>query len=356
LFNPVNFDAAAWVATAKAAGMRYITITSKHHDGFAMYDSKVTDWDIVDRTPYKRDVLKQLADECKKQGLKLFFYHSLLDWHHPDYFPRGRTGRDTDRPESGAFDKYLDFMNAQLTELLTHYGPVAGIWFDGWWDRKDADWRLDRTYALIHKLQPAALVGNNHHRAPFPGEDFQMFEKDLPGQNTTGFSGDTAATVGQLPLETCETINGAWGWNIADRKWKSAQELVRYLVRAAGSNANFLLNVGPQPNGKLQPEQVERLKQMGAWLKVNGESVYGTRGGPIPPRPWGVTTRRDKTVYLHVFDWSEPRLFVPSVGAVKAARALKGGAALKVEEVAGGLLVELPPRDPYDTVVALELK
>jgi len=352
-FNPTGFDAAAWVAVAKAAGMKYITITSKHHDGFAMYDSKVSDWDIVERTPYRRDVLRQLAAECRKQGLKLFFYYSQLDWHHPDYFPRGRTGRDTDRPEKGEFNKYLDYMDAQLTELLTGYGPVAGIWFDGWWDRKDADWRLDRTYALIHKLQPAALIGSNHHRAPFPGEDFQMFERDLPGQNTTGFSGDSV--IGQLPLETCETIDGAWGWNIADRKWKSTHDLVRYLARAAGMNANFLLNVGPQPSGKLQPEQVERLKAMGAWLKVNGEAIYGTRGGPISPRSWGVTTRKDKTVYVHVFDWADPRLLIPSVGAVKGARALKGGA-VKVEETPGGLVIELPPRDPYDTVIALELK
>jgi alpha-L-fucosidase len=352
-FNPTGFNAAEWVALAKAAGMKYITITSKHHDGFAMYDSKVSHWDIVERTPYQRDVLRQLADECRKQGIKLFFYYSQLDWHHPDYFPRGRTGRDADRPEQGDFNKYLDYMDAQLTELLTGYGPVAGIWFDGWWDRKDADWRLDRTYSLIHKLQPAALVGSNHHRAPFPGEDFQMFEKDLPGQNTTGFSGDSV--VGELPLETCETINGAWGWNIADRKWKSAKDLVHYLARAAGMNANLLLNVGPQPNGKLQPEQVERLKAMGAWLKVNGESIYGTRGGPVSPRPWGVTTRKEKTVYVHVFDWTDPRLLIPSVGTVKAARALKGGA-VKVQETAGGLLIDLPARDPYDTVVALDLK
>jgi alpha-L-fucosidase len=245
-------------------------------------------------------------------------------------------------------------MDAQLTELLTKYGPVAGIWFDGWWDRKDADWRQDRTYALIHRLQPAALVGSNHHQAPFPGEDFQMFEKDLPGQNTTGFSGDSV--VGKLPLETCETINGAWGWNIGDRKWKSTQELVRYLARAAGLDANFLLNVGPQPNGKLQPEQVERLKQMGAWLKVNGDSIYGTRGGPITPRPWGVTTRKDRKVYLHVFDWADAQLMIPAVGVVKRARAQKGGAPVKVTGTSGGLLVELPPRDPYDTVVVLELE
>jgi alpha-L-fucosidase len=355
-FNPTQFNAAEWVATAKAAGMKYITITSKHHDGFAMFDSKVSDWDIMERTPYQRDVLQQLARECRKQGIKLFFYYSQLDWHHPDYFPRGRTGHDTDRPERGDFNKYLDYMDAQLTELLTHYGPVAGIWFDGWWDRKDADWRLERTYGLIHKLQPAALVGSNHHRAPFPGEDFQMFEKDLPGQNTTGFSGDSV--VGTLPLETCETINGAWGWNIADRKWKSTPELIRYLARAAGLDANFLLNVGPQPNGKLQAEQVQRLREVGAWLKVNGESIYGTRGGPISPRPWGITTRKGKTVFVHVFDWPDPRLAIPALGApVKGARALATGASVKMTESAGGWLIELPPkRDPSDTVIVVDLQ
>ena len=157
-FNPTKFDPAAWVAMAKAAGMKYITITSKHHDGFAMYDSKTSDYDIVDRTPYEKDVLKMLAEECRKEGLKLFFYYSQLDWHHPDYFPRGRTGQWAGREESGEWYPYLDYMDAQLEELLTGYGPLGGIWFDGWWDRPDADWRLEKTYALIHGLQPAALT------------------------------------------------------------------------------------------------------------------------------------------------------------------------------------------------------
>ncbi len=267
-FNPVKFDAAAWVRMAKDAGMRYITITSKHHDGFAMWDSKVSNWDIADRTPYKKDVLKQLADECHKQGIKLFFYHSHLDWHHPDYYPRGRTGLTAGRPESCEWYRYLDYMDAQLQELLTGYGPIGGIWFDGWWDRPKADWRLQKTYQLIHQLQPAALVGNNHHQAPFEGEDFQMFEKDLPGQNTAGFNAESK--IGALPLETCETINRAWGYNEKDNRYKSTRELIHYLVRASGHNANFLLNVGPRPDGTIQPEFVERLREMGAWLRTNG--------------------------------------------------------------------------------------
>ncbi len=355
-FNPTEFNPAEWVALVKVAGMRYITITSKHHDGFAMWDSKVSDWNIVARTPYKKDVLKLLADECHKQGIKLFFYHSQLDWHHPDYFPRGRTGAGyTGRPESGEFNKYLDYMDAQLKELLTGYGPIGGIWFDGMWDKPQADWRLQRTYKLIHDLQPAALVGSNHHQAPIAGEDFQMFEKDLPGANTAGFN---TTEIGSIPLETCETINGAWGFNANDKRFKSTKALIDYLARAAGYGANFLLNVGPMPNGKIQPEFVERLKQMGAWLDKYGESIYGTRGGPVRPRPWGVTTRKGNTVYVHILNWPDTTIALPQMPSkVKSAKFLKDGSKAEYSESDYGFLLKIPPSavDEYDTVVALEL-
>jgi alpha-L-fucosidase len=356
LFNPTEFDAAEWVALAKAAGMKYITITSKHHDGFAMFDSKVSDYTIVARTPYKKDVLKALAEECRRQGLKLFFYHSQLDWHHPDYYPRGRTGQDAGRPDKGNWPRYLDYMNAQLRELLTNYGDIAGIWFDGWWDRPDADWQLDRTYALIHQLQPAALIGANHHRRPNPGEDFQMFEKDLPGGRTAEFNKDSE--IGELPLETCETMNGAWGFNITDRRYKSTRDLVRYLVRAAGSNANFLLNVGPMPNGKIQPEFVTRLREVGAWMQKNGESIYGTRGGPIAPHPWGATTRKGDRVYVHVLDSPDTSLLLPPLpSAVRSARLLSGGRPVDFKTGEFGVVLTLPRDavDPIDTIVVLEL-
>ncbi|MFN7931989.1 MAG: alpha-L-fucosidase [Bryobacteraceae bacterium] len=354
-FNPVKYDPAAWVALAKAAGQKYITITSKHHDGFAMWGTKKNKWNIVDATPYKKDVLKPLSEECKRQGVKLFFYHSHLDWHHTDYFPRGRTGQASGRPASGDFNKYLDFMDGQLEELLTGYGELGGIWFDGIWDRRDADWRLRRTYDLIHRLQPHALIGNNHHLAPFEGEDFQMFEKDLPGQNTAGFNEESK--IGALPLETCETINVAWGYNSTDKKFKSPKQLVHYLVKAAGMNANFLLNIGPRPDGTIQEEFVTRLKEIGGWVSKNGESVFGTRGGPIGPRPWGVTTTKGKTVYVHVLDWVDPLLVIPGFGkSVKSAKMLVGGAAVPVKQVDSGWLLNLPGsgRDAMDTVVALE--
>jgi alpha-L-fucosidase len=249
-------------------------------------------------------------------------------------------------------------MDAQLKELLTGYGEIGGIWFDGWWDKPEADWRLDSTYKLIHDLQPAALVGANHHRRPFPGEDFQMFEKDLPGHNTAGFNKD--AEIGELPLETCETMNNSWGFNLTDRRYKSTRELIHYLVRAAGYNANFLLNVGPMPNGKIQPEFVTRLGEMGQWLSRYGEAIYGTRGGPVSPRSWGVTTRKDNRVYVHILNWpASDMLWVPVSGRVKAARYLRDGSAAGYVEVEGGVLLKSIPQravDEYDTIVALELE
>jgi alpha-L-fucosidase len=353
-FNPVNYSPAEWVSLAKAAGMKYITITSKHHDGFAMFDSKVSDWNIVARTPYKKDPLKMLAEECRKQGVKLFFYHSQLDWHNPDYYPRGRTGLTAGRPDRGDWYHYLDYMDAQLRELLTNYGEIGGIWFDGWWDKPKADWRLQKTYGMIHQLQPQALVGANHHQAPFEGEDFQMFEKDLPGFNTAGFNQDSK--VGALPLETCETINTAWGYNAKDKKFKSAKALVHYLVRAAGYNANFLLNVGPRPDGTIQPEFVERLKEVGAWLAQYGESIYGTRGGPIPPRDWGVTTKKGSRVFLHLLKLEDEVLALPKFAPVRSATLLKDGSKVELVENSLGLMLRVPMsvREPIDTVVVLE--
>ena len=351
-FNPVEFDPAAWVALAKQAGMRYITITSKHHDGFAMWATKQTQWNIVDATPYRQDPLKMLAAECHKQGIKLFFYHSQLDWHHGDYHPLGRTGHSSGRTAAGDFNRYLDFMDAQLTELLTNYGEIAGIWFDGMWDKPEANWRLEKTYALIHKLQPAALVGSNHHKKPFDGEDFQMFEKDLPGQNQAGFS--EGSEIGKLPLETCDTISGAWGYSSSDRKYKSTRSLIHYLARAAGAGANFLLNVGPMPAGKIQPEFVERLQQLGAWTAKNGESIFGTRGGPVAPRTWGVTTQTKSKVYVHALDWRDEWLALPSLGKVVNARLLEGGAPVELRKLGGGLRLRLPKADPIDTIVVLD--
>jgi alpha-L-fucosidase len=353
-FNPTKFDARAWVDLAKAAGVRYITITSRHHDGFSMFKTAATPYNIVDWTPFHRDPLKELADECRRQGIKLFFYYSQLDWHHPDYWPRGGTGLDAGRPKSGEWSRYLDFMDRQLTELLTNYGPLGGIWFDGMWDKPDTDWRLPQTYALIHRLQPAALIVPNHHKAPLPGEDVQTFEQDLPGTNTAGFN---TTEIGALPTETSLTMNGAWGFNITDRNYKSVPSLISTLVRAAGAGGNLLLNVGPRPDGTIQPDFVERLRDIGKWLATYGRSIYQTRAGPVAPRPWGATTRRGDTVFVHVLSWPDRALALPTVGAhVRRASMLSGGEAVSFAETPAGITLTLPPRkqDEYDQVIVLE--
>ena len=318
-FNPIEFDADEWVKMAKEAGMKYITITSRHHDGFSMFDSSASDYNIVDKTPYGKDVLKMLSEACKKEEIKLFFYYSQLDWYRDDYFPRGRTGNGISGRGEGDWNDYMEFMKAQLTELLTNYGEIGGIWFDGQWDQHEwdgkrfgklkADFKLKEVYELIHKLQPQALIGSNHHLAPNPGEDFQMFEKDLPGKGTKDFA-TSADDIGNLPFEVCETINGSWGFNLKDRKHKSEKELVQYLVKAAGYGSNLLLNVGPMPNGKIQEEHIESLKKIGKWVKQNGETIYNTKRGPIAPSDEIASTQNGNIVYIHLLDNKKSEYYI----------------------------------------------
>jgi alpha-L-fucosidase len=264
-FNPVGFNAREWVSVFKEAGAKYITFTTKHHDGFCMYDSKLTDYKVT-RTSFRRDVLRELTEAAGEAGLKVFFYYSLLDWHHPDYYPLGVTGQYSGRIPSGNWERYLDYYIGQVRELCENYGDVGGFWFDGWWDKPTAEWRLKDLYETIRSLQPSALIGNNHHVDPFPGEDFQIFEQDAPGENTAGFN---TAKVSSLLLETCMTINNSWGYNKDDKNYKSSVELIGVLKRVNGLGANLLLNVGPLPSGELDPEQVKRLREVGVWVGRN---------------------------------------------------------------------------------------
>lgn len=356
-FYPSKYDAVKWVADVKAAGAKYICITSRHHDGFSMFHTRQSPYNIVDGTPFKRDIIKELADECHKQGIKLHFYYSQLDWRRSDYFPIGRTGRGVGRTEQGNWNTYHRFMINQLTELLTNYGEIGAIWFDGQWDQPaDFDWRLREVYDHIHSIQPGCLVISNHHLAPQEGEDGQTFEKDLPGHNTTGFSAN--AEIGQLPLETCETMNNSWGYNITDLKYKSEKELIHYLVKAAGNNANLLMNVGPRPDGTFPDIAVQHYKAMGDWLKIYGESIYGTRGGLVTPRDWGVTTQKGNTLYVHILNYKDNSLYLPTNGKkVRSARVFVDKKPVKFTQDADGVLLKLDKvPNELDYVVELELR
>jgi len=368
-FNPIEFNAEQWVSMAKNAGMKYITLITRHHDGFSMWDTKYSDFNIM-HSPYKKDIVKMMADECHKQGIQLFLYYSLLDWSREDYpHETGKTGQGTGRVGHGNYASYLQFMKNQLTELLTNYGTIAGIWFDGHWDQTQPegaadrtsriDWKYDEIYSLIHRLQPQALIGNNHHMTPFAGEDFQMFEKDLPGENKSGLSFQEASE--QLPVETCETMNNSWGFNMTDRSYKSTKQLIHYLVKGAGLDVNFLLNVGPMPNGKIQSEFTDTLKKMGEWLQLNGETIYNTRGNVYPLQNWGVVSVKGKTMYVHILrEPTQPSyIFMPEFkGKIVSAILREDKKYMKFKQMPEGTFIYLDgvKLDDTDTIIQLNMQ
>lgn len=353
-FYPSKFNAAEWVSAIKASGAKYINFVSRHHDSFAMFKSEASDFNIVDATPFGRDVLKELADECHKQGIKLHIYYSQLDWRRPDYPLGGKTGQNNGRVQNGNSESYFAFMRAQLTELLTNYGPVSSIWYDGWWDRPDQEWDMDAQYALIHKLQPSCMIGSNHHRPPFPGEDFQMFERDLPGENTAGWNDRTE--IGTLPLETCETLNGMWGYRITDQNYKDKKTLVQYLVNAAGKNANLLMCVGPQPNGEFPALSIKALNDYGEWIGEFGDTIYGTRSTAVSPQNWGVTTHKGNRMFVHILNPEDNTIFIPYTGnKLKSATVFSSGEKVPFTRSKDGLTLQFttPPADPIDFIVEL---
>ena len=337
-FNPVQFDAAAWVALAKAAGMKYIVITSKHHDGFCLFHSAQTDYNMVDATPFGRDVLAELAAECKKQGMRLGFYYSQTqDWHHP-----GGDGNDWDfTPSAAAFADYIDnYVKPQVTELLTHYGPIAVIWFDT--PKGISRAQSESLLELVHSLQPDCLVcgrlGNGL------GDYASAGDNRIPGELT------------DLDWETPATINDTWGFKVNDHNWKSSTELIQKLVDIVSKGGTYLLNVGPTAEGVIPQPSVERLEAMGRWLAVNGESVYGTKPGPVQGRADIRTTQAGGKVYVHIFQW-------PTAGSLRidgltgqSARLLADGVAVPVTQDGSALVMNLPaaPLDAADTVIEVE--
>lgn len=363
-FYPSKFNAQQWVRLFKSAGAKYVTITTRHHDGFSMFRTKASPYNIMDATPFKRDVIGELADACRKEGLKIHFYYSQVDWGREDYLPLGSSGQVGGRMKGGDWNSYLKFMDAQLTELLTQYGPVGAIWFDGMWDKKPEDreewrrlWNIDSQYALIHKLQPSCLIGSNHHTAPFPGEDIQIFEKDLPGENLAGYSEGQTVSL-SLPLETCQTMNYSWGYRITDNAYMSSDDLIRYLVKTAGKGANLLINIGPRPDGTLPDGAVERLEALGRWMDVYGATIYDTEAGPAKEQEWGVTTGRGNTLYVHVLK-HQPSIEIPADGRklVKAVE-FASGKKIQAKQKGDSVVITVPQCDSTvaDNVIELTFR
>lgn len=357
-FYPVDFNAEEWAKAIKGSGARYICFTSRHHDGFSMWDTKQSDYNIMKATPFKRDIIKELSAACRKEDLKLHLYYSHIDWTRPDY-PRGRTGLKTGRDSTYSdWNNYYKFMNAQLTELLTNYGPIRAIWFDGVWDHdQDSvpfDWQLRPQYDMIHRLQPACLIGNNHHITPFEGEDIQIFERDAPGENTAGLSGQD---ISRLPLETCQTMNGMWGYKAIDTNYKSTTELIRFLVKTAGLGANLLLNIGPQPNGELPATALDRLRGMGEWLKINGETIYGTEGSPFAEQPWGTATRNGERLFLHIIKPGTTEIHLPSDIKIRKAEIFSSRIPVETRKTKNGTILHMEATpDVPDHIIEVTLK
>lgn len=307
-FNPVKFDAARIVGIAKDAGMKYIVITSKHHDGFAMYDSAVSDYDIVDRTPYKKDPMKALAEEARRQGVRFAFYYSIMDWHHPSQYVNApnkleTAGHSKTEMREGQKPAYVAYMKAQLKELITQYDPAV-LWFDGewvdWWTEADGK----DLYQYVRDLKPSILINNRVGKG----------RKGMEGLNKSDqvYAGDFGTPEQQIPAsglpgvdwESCMTMNTTWGYKSYDDQWKSVETLVRNVIDTASKGGNYLLNVGPTAEGEIPPPSVERLAAIGRWMKVNGESIYGTTASPFTQQlPWGRATVKGARVYLHVFNW-----------------------------------------------------
>jgi alpha-L-fucosidase len=360
-FNPVKFNAEEWVKLAKAAGMKYIVITSKHHDGFCMFDTKQTDFDIMS-TPFHRDVMKELSAACKKEGIQLCFYHSIMDWHHPDYLPRREWEKD--RPTAGAnFSNYISYMKNELKELLTNYGKIGVLWFDGEWESTWTHEKGKDLYQYVRSLQPSILINNR----------VDVGREGLVGLNKEGeYIGDFGTPEQEIPAtgipgvdwESCMTMNNNWGYNSHDNNWKSSEDLIRKLIDIASKGGNFLLNIGPTSEGVFPQPAIDRLKDLGSWMSVNGESIYQTQASPFKELSWGRCTEKNISggtrLYLQVFDWpADAKLTVPGLGSQTTnCFSLVDKKKLKVERSGSDYIIDLSPasKQDYATIIVLDIK
>ncbi|MBN1388858.1 MAG: alpha-L-fucosidase [Bacteroidales bacterium] len=361
-FNPVEFNADQWVKMAKDAGMKYIVITSKHHDGFCLFDSEYTDFDVMS-TPFKRDILKELSDACAGQDIVMCWYHSIMDWHHPDYLPRRNW--ETDRPTEGAdMDRYIEeYLKNQLAELTGNYGKIGVLWFDGEWEETWTHERGVDLYNYVRELQEDIIINNRVDKGrqgmqgmtkegEFKG-DFGTPEQEIPD---TGLPG--------IDWETCMTMNNHWGYNKYDDNWKSSEDLIQKLVDIASKGGNFLLNVGPKADGTFPEESIERLKAIGDWMAIYGESIYGTSASPFSSLEWGRCTKKQEgkntRLYLHVFDWpGDNNITLPAFdNKIIDAFIMDGMIKTGVERKDGQIIINLPAEAPdeYSSVIILDVK
>lgn len=341
-FNPAKFDAEAWVKLAKEAGMKYIVITSKHHDGFAMFRSAASPFNIYDATPFKRDPLKELSEACRKHDIKLGFYYSQAqDWHHPG---GAAAGGHWDPAQDGSMDDYIrNVAVPQVKEILSNYGPVAIMWWDTPVDMTKE--RADMFLPLL-KLQPGIIVNN---RLGHYDGDFGTPEQEIPAQ------------APDIDWETCMTINDTWGYKSTDNNWKSTTTLVRNLIDIVSKGGNYLLNVGPTSLGEIPEPSVQRLKEIGAWMKVNGEAIYGAGKGPFSNVGFdGRCTAKGNKLYLFVFNWPENgEITVPDLRAAPISARFLNGSPIEITELPGteertALAISAPDKpDPIATVIEL---
>ena len=358
-FNPVKFNAEKWISLAKEAGMKYVTITTKHHEGFDLFATKYGDYNVMN-TPFKRDIMKELAAACAKQDIKMCWYHSIMDWHHPDYLPR-RSWEINDRPVDGAnMDRYEKYLHDQVTELLTNYGPIGVMWFDGEWESTWNHERGQRLYDLCRKLQPNVIVNNR----------VDVGRGGMGGMSDSGFAGDYGTPEQEIPAtgvpgvdwETCMTMNDHWGYCKADLNFKSTDQIIHMLCDIASKGGNYLLNVGPTPEGEIPAESVQRLHEIGAWMKVNGSAIYDTHASVFKSLPWGRCTVKsaggNTSLFLHVFDWPKNgSLTVPGIGnEVISARLLAGSKILSTKRSDNNLVIKVPSTAPDKIVSVIELK
>lgn len=351
-FNPTGFDADAWVSLAREAGQRYLVITTKHHEGFSLFDSAATTYDVRS-TPFRRDIMREIADACRRHGIRIGWYYSIMDWYHPDYLPRRNWET---RDASGAdFSRYVAFMRTQLRELLTNYGDISILWFDGQWE---STWNHTLGLSLYDyclELAPDIII-NNRVDVRVQGGNDTMLGRGQAGDFSTPEQEVPPTGLPGVDWESCMTMNDNWGWAKFDHNWKSTEQLVLLLVETTSKGGNLLLNVGPMGDGRIPQESIDRLREVGSWMRVNGEAIYGSTANPFPDAPFPVTSQ-PRRLNVFIDEWRAGEFVLPKLRSnPRSAHLLADGTAIRTRLVTDGLAVNLPEQGPegYCPVIGIE--